>query len=68
MHDGKHIAAVPQATKQGYLYLFDRATGQPLFPIIEQTVPASKVPGEKAWPTQPRPLFPAPFAEAISHQ
>jgi glucose dehydrogenase len=61
-HDGKRVDAVAQATKQGYLYLFDRVTGQPLFPIVEQTVPASNVPGEKAWPTQPRPLFPAPFA------
>jgi mono/diheme cytochrome c family protein len=62
MHDGRRIDAVAQATKQGYLYLFDRVTGQPLFPIVEQAVPASNAPGEQAWPTQPRPLFPAPFA------
>ncbi|MFL6427161.1 MAG: c-type cytochrome [Acidobacteriaceae bacterium] len=62
LHDGRRIDAVAQSTKQGYLYLFDRATGQPLFPIIEQPVPASNVPGEKTWPTQPRPLFPTPFA------
>jgi glucose dehydrogenase len=62
VRDGKRIDAVAQATKQGYLYLFDRVTGQPLFPIVEQAVPASNVPGEKSWPTQPRPLFPAPFA------
>ncbi len=61
-HNGKRVDAVAQATKQGYLYLFDRVTGQPLFPIVEQAVPASNVPGEKTWPTQPRPLFPAPFA------
>src|ERR1700761_276437 len=61
-HDGKRVDAVAQATKQGYLYLFDRVTGQPLFPIVEQAGPASNVPGENAWPTQPRPLFPAPFA------
>jgi glucose dehydrogenase len=61
-HHGKRVDAVAQATKQGYLYLFDRATGQPLFPIVEQAVPSSNVPGEQAWPTQPRPLFPAPFA------
>jgi mono/diheme cytochrome c family protein/outer membrane protein assembly factor BamB len=60
--DGRRIDAVAQATKQGYLYLFDRVTGKPLFPIIEQKVPASDAPGEKSWPTQPRPLFPAPFA------
>lgn len=62
LHDGRRIDAVAQATKQGYLYLFDRITGQPLFPTVEQAVPASNVPGENAWPTQPRPLFPAPFA------
>jgi glucose dehydrogenase len=62
MHDGRRVDAVAQATKQGYLYLFDRVTGRPLFPIIEQAVPASTAPGEKSWPTQPRPLFPAPFA------
>jgi glucose dehydrogenase len=62
VHNGKRMDAVAQATKQGYLYLFDRVTGQPLFPIVEQAVPASNVPGERAWPTQPRPLFPAPFA------
>ena len=47
VHNGKRIDAVAQATKQGYLYLFDRVTGQPLFPIVEQAVPASNVPGEK---------------------
>ncbi|HEX6770932.1 MAG TPA: c-type cytochrome, partial [Acidobacteriaceae bacterium] len=62
MHKGKHVDAVAQATKQGYLYLFDRVTGEPLFPLVEQRVPASDAPGEKAWPTQPRPIFPAPFA------
>ncbi len=62
LHDGRRIDAVAQATKQGYLYLFDRVTGQALFPLIEHAVPASNVPGEKAWPTQPRPLYPAPFA------
>jgi mono/diheme cytochrome c family protein len=62
VREGRRIDAVAQATKQGYLYLFDRVTGKPLFPIIEQKVPASDAPGEKSWPTQPRPLFPAPLA------
>jgi glucose dehydrogenase len=62
IHGGKRVDAVAQATKQGYLYLFDRITGQPLFPVTEQRVLASDVPGEKSWLTQPRPLFPAPFA------
>ena len=60
--NGKRIDAVAQTTKQGYLYLFDRVNGQPLFPIMEQPVPASNVPGERSWPTQPRPCGPAPFA------
>ena len=60
--NGKRIDAVAQATKQGYLYLFDRVNGRPLFPIMEQAVPASNVPGERSWPTQPLPLWPAPFA------
>jgi quinoprotein glucose dehydrogenase len=59
---GATIDAVAQPTKQGYLYVFDRASGAPLFPIEEQSVPASDVPGEVASPTQPRPLSPAPFA------
>lgn len=61
-HDGKVIDAVAQTTKQGYLYLFDRATGTPLFPIEERTVPQTEIPGEKSSPTQPRPVRPEPFA------
>ncbi len=61
MHDGKRVDALAQTTKQGYLYLFDRVTGKPLFPIVEEPVPASHVPGEASSPTQPRPLAPAPF-------
>jgi glucose dehydrogenase len=64
-HKGKRIDAVSQATKQGYVYLFDRANGDPLFPIVEEAEPPSDVPGEKAWPTQPRPLAPAPFGRQI---
>lgn len=59
---GKRIDAVAQATKHGFLFLFDRVTGKPLFPIEERPFPASTVPGEQAWPTQPVPLLPAPFA------
>lgn len=59
---GKRIDAVAQATKQGFLFLFDRVTGKPLFPIEEKPVPASTIPGEQAWPTQPMPTLPAPFA------
>lgn len=59
---GKRIDAVAQATKQGFLFLFDRMTGKPLFPIEEKAFPASTIPGEEAWATQPVPLLPAPFA------
>lgn len=60
--DGKTIEALAQTSKQGYLYLFDRITGKPLFPITERAYPASEVPGEKAAPTQPLPDWPKPFA------
>jgi len=59
---GRAIDAVAQTTKQGVVYLFDRLTGAPLFPIAERAYPPSDVPGEQTWPTQPMPLKPAPFA------
>jgi quinoprotein glucose dehydrogenase len=60
--NGKPVAAVAQVTKTGYTFLFERTTGKPLFDIEEVAVPASEVPGEKAWPTQPRPVKPPPYA------
>jgi quinoprotein glucose dehydrogenase len=60
--DGKTIDAVALAGKTGFLYVFDRVTGAPVWPIEERPVPASDVPGEKAWPTQPFPTAPPPFA------
>ncbi len=60
-HNGSCVDAVAQTTKQGYLYLFDRATGKPLFPIEERPYPRSDVPGEVTAPTQPLPTIPAPF-------
>ncbi len=60
--DGRSIDAVAQTTKQGFVYLFERATGKPLYPIEEKPYPASDVPGEVASATQPLPLVPAPFA------
>jgi quinoprotein glucose dehydrogenase len=59
---GKRIDAVAQATKQGYLFVLDRRTGKPLFPVSEMPVPASTVPGEQAAATQPMPSLPAPYA------
>lgn len=61
-HKGKMTDAVAQVTKHGYVFLFERTTGKPLFPIDEKPFPASDVPGEKTWPTQPIPRIPAPFA------
>ncbi len=65
MHDGKPVDAVAQATKSGYVFLFDRETGTPLFPIEEHPVPASDLKGEQAWPTQPLPVKPPPFARQL---
>jgi quinoprotein glucose dehydrogenase len=62
-HNGREIDAVAQVTKTGFVYLFDRETGRPLFDIEDKPVPASDVPGEHAWPTQPIPTKPPPFAE-----
>ncbi|MEY4308596.1 MAG: hypothetical protein RL422_799 [Bacteroidota bacterium] len=59
---GKKIAAVAQITKQGFVFLFDRVSGKPLFPIIEKKVHGSLLKGEKAWLTQPFPTLPRPYA------
>lgn len=61
-HQGKKVDAVAQITKHGYVFVFDRVTGAPLFPIEEKAVPASDLPGELAYPTQPIPTLPEPFA------
>ncbi|MBT3482516.1 MAG: PQQ-binding-like beta-propeller repeat protein, partial [Opitutales bacterium] len=60
--DGKEIPAISLLTKHGYVFVFNRVTGDPLFPIEEVPVPASKVPGENAWPTQPHPVKPVPYS------
>ena len=59
--NGINIDAVAQTTKQGWLFLFNRVTGKPLFPIEERKVAQSTVPGEVTSPTQPVPLLPVPF-------
>lgn len=58
----RDIDAVAQVTKHGFVFVFNRETGESLFPIEERSVPASHLPGEAAWPTQPFPLKPKPFA------
>ena len=60
-HRGKKIDAVAQGTKHGLLFVFDRVTGEPLWPIEEKSVPKSDLRGEQAWPTQPFPTRPAPL-------
>jgi quinoprotein glucose dehydrogenase len=60
--DGRLVPAVAQITKMGYVFVLDRETGEPLFPVEERPVPASDVPGETASPTQPVPVLPRPLA------
>jgi quinoprotein glucose dehydrogenase len=59
---GGRIPALVQVTKQGFVFLLDRRTGEPLLPVQERAVPASTIPGEHAWPTQP---FPAPSLQLL---
>jgi quinoprotein glucose dehydrogenase len=61
-HDGKAVDAVALAAKHGFLFVFDRVTGKPLWPIEERPIEKSTVPGEQTWPTQPFPTKPAPFS------
>ena len=59
--DGRRIKAIAQPTKQGWVYVFDRVSGKPVWPIEERPVPQSDVPGEKTSPTQPFPTKPPAF-------
>ncbi|GAC1311667.1 MAG: hypothetical protein NVSMB24_31660 [Mucilaginibacter sp.] len=61
-HNGKTIDAVAQITKHGFIFMFDRTNGRPIFPIGEKKVPTAGLPGEHAWPTQPIPSLPEPFS------
>ncbi len=61
MIDGRERKGVAVITKQAFLYVFDRVTGEPIWPIEERPVPQSDVPGEKSSPTQPFPTRPAPY-------
>lgn len=60
-HNGQQVDAVIQATKTGFLYTLNRATGEPIFPIVEKKVPQDGVPGEHPSPTQPYPVAPPPL-------
>jgi quinoprotein glucose dehydrogenase len=59
--NGRTIPAVVAMNKTGYLFVLDRVTGKPLFPVTETPMPVSSIPGEQAWPTQPIPAAPAPL-------
>ncbi|MGH7519935.1 MAG: pyrroloquinoline quinone-dependent dehydrogenase [Gemmatimonadales bacterium] len=61
-HGGSRVDAVAQIAKSGFVFVFDRQTGEPLFDVEERAVPPSDLRGERAWPTQPFPVKPAPFA------
>lgn len=61
--DGRSVDAVVQLSKSGHVYVFDRETGESLFPIEEKSYPKSDLYGEETWPTQPLPLAPPPFAK-----
>lgn len=61
-HQGRKVDAVAMAGKTGFLYVFDRVTGKPLWPIEERPVPKSDMPAEASWPTQPFPTKPPAFA------
>ena len=61
LHKGKKVDVVAQATKFGFLYVLDRLTGDPLWPVEERPVSQSDMPGEASWPTQPFPLNPPPL-------
>ena len=64
-HNREKVDAVAQVTKSGHVFVFNRETGEPLFPIEERPVPPSTLQGESAWPTQLFPLKPEPFARQL---
>jgi len=61
--NGRRRQVIAQGTKQGWLYTFDRATGEPIWPIVERPVLQSDVPGERTSPTQPIPTRPEPYSQ-----
>ena len=66
--NGRNVDVVAQATKHGYIFVFDRVTGKPFFPIEERPVPQTDVPGEVTWPTQPVPGEARAVRGAVVHR
>lgn len=64
-HEGKMVDAIAQTTKSGWVFVLDRETGEPLFPVEEKPVPASALLGERSAPTQPIPSLPPPFTRQV---
>ncbi len=64
-HNGAKLDVVVQVNKEGFVWVFERDSGKPLWPIQERSVPKSDMPGEDTWPTQPFPLEPPPFARQV---
>jgi len=62
-HNSRSIDALVQTTKMGHLFVLERESGKPVFPIEERPVPQSTLPGEQTWPTQPHPVKPPPYAQ-----
>ena len=67
-NNGKNIDAVAQITKSGFVFLLNRESGEPLFPVEERPVPESDLTDEETWPTQPFPLMPPPFSPQIFNE
>ena len=65
-HEGHSVDVVAEVAKQGFVWVFNRDTGKPLWPVEERPVPSSDVPGEKTSPTQPFPVKPPPFSRRSS--
>src|SRR5207342_186077 len=61
LNEGKNRPVVIIGTKMGFIFILDRMTGKPVFPVEERPVPASAIKGEEAWPTQPFPILPEPL-------
>ena len=67
-HEGRSRDVIAQISKSGFIFVLDRDTGEPIFPILETPFPASDLDGEMAWPTQPVPSKPSAFVRQVLHE